>query len=192
MNNHDKPNGDKLGWQVKQTQLIYKSQWYNLRQDRISLPENEEITYTYVDHPGSVFIVPITPSQEVILIHSYRYTIDDWCWEVPAGNLGDQDGRSPEQVALIELQEEIGGEPETLQSLGWYYMANGFAYLKHFFFIAHNVTLNQKVEREATEVISQVKAFPIIEIHKLIKNQFILDGDSAFALMLALANHNLG
>ncbi|MFM6251840.1 MAG: hypothetical protein ACKPEQ_22300, partial [Dolichospermum sp.] len=79
MENNDKPQGKKIGWELQKTDLIFKSQWYNLRQDKISLPNNEEITYTYVEHPGAVFIIPITANQEIILMRSYRYTIDDWC-----------------------------------------------------------------------------------------------------------------
>ena len=162
-----------------------------MRKDQISLPNNQEITYTYVEHPGAVFIVPITANQEVILIRSYRYTIDDWCWEIPAGTLGDQKGLSPEEVARLELLEEIGGIAETFESLGWYYMANGLANLKNFFFIGHNVILNQDTQREVTEIIAEIKSFQIKDILTMIQDGLIKDGESAFALMLAFkANIN--
>ncbi|MFM6181143.1 MAG: NUDIX domain-containing protein [Dolichospermum sp.] len=186
MENNDKPQGKKIGWELQKTDLIFKSQWYNLRQDKISLPNNEEITYTYVEHPGAVFIIPITANQEIILMRSYRYTIDDWCWEIPAGTLGDQKGLSLEEVARLELLEEIGGIAETFEGLGWYYIANGLANLKNFFFIAHNVTLSQDTQREITEIISEVKTFPIKDIFNMLQNGLIKDGESAFALMLAL------
>ncbi|AFZ61386.1 NUDIX hydrolase [Anabaena cylindrica FACHB-243] len=190
MKNPDKPNGEKLGWKIQKSQLIFQSQWYNLRQDKITLPKNQEITYTYIEHPGSVFVVPITANQEIILIRSYRYTIDDWCWEVPAGNLGDQKGLSPEEVARLELAEEIGGIAETFQSLGWYYMANGLASLKNFYFIAYNVTLNQGSQREVTEIINEVKTVSIKNIFNMIQEGLIKDGESAFAMMLALSHIN--
>jgi ADP-ribose pyrophosphatase len=187
MKNHDKPQGKEIGVEQKQTQMIFQSRWYNLRQDQISLPNNQEITYTYLEHPGAVFVVPLTANQEIILIRSYRYTIDDWCWEVPAGCLGDKNELLPEQVAYQELAEEIGGECERIESIGWYYMGNGFASLKNFFFIAHNVTLSQYTQREATEIINEVKPFPVKDIFSMLQEGLIKDGESAFAIMLALS-----
>lgn len=185
MKNSDKPQAKQIGWELKKTDLIFQSQWYNLRQDLINLPNNQEIIYTYVEHPGAVFVVPLTANQEIILMRSYRYTIDDWCWEIPAGTLGDQQGKTLEEVARLELLEEIGGISETFESLGWYYIANGLANLKNFFFIAHNVTLSQDSQREITEIIKDVKSFSIKDILKMIKEGLIKDGESAFALMLA-------
>lgn len=187
MKNHDKPQGQKIGWELQQTELIFQSQWYNLRQDKISLLDNEEITYTYVEHPGSVFIVPLTADQEIILIRSYRYTVDDWCWEVPAGCLGDKSELLPEQVAYQELAEEIGGECEGMKYLGWYYIGNGFASLKNYFFLANNVTCNKQPQREMTEIIDQVQFFSIPHVLQMLQERKIKDGESAFALMLALS-----
>ena len=43
-----------------------------------------------------------------MLIRQFRYTMDDWYWEVPAGGFHDFDG-SPIELARRELAEEIGG-----------------------------------------------------------------------------------
>ncbi len=185
MKDDSKPEGKKIGWQLLNTQRIYQSQWYNLRQDRVTLPNGEEINYTYVEHPGAVFVVPITANQEVILIRSYRYTIDDWSWEVPAGSLGDKTGLLPEEVARQELAEEIGGKAEKFESLGWYYMANGFAQLKNYFFLAHNVTATEPLLLENGEVIERVQAFPLQQVLQMVKIGDFKDGESAFAIMLA-------
>ena len=182
-----KPEGKKIGWHLLNTKRIYQSPWYNLRQDIVSLSNGKQLNYTYVEHPGAVFIVPITINQEVILIRSYRYTIDDWCWEVPAGGLGDKTGLLPEEVACQELAEEIGGEATILESLGWYYMANGFAQLKNYLFLAHDVTVNQQPQREDSEIIDRFKPFPLKQVLDMVKNGDIRDGESAFAIMLAVA-----
>jgi ADP-ribose pyrophosphatase len=189
MRDNSKPKGQELGWQLLHTQRLYQSQWFNLRQDRLTLPNSEETTYTYVEHPGSVFVVPVTAQREFFLLRSYRYTIDNWCWEVPAGGLGDKSGLPLEEVARQELAEEIGGTSEKLEYLGWYYMANGFAELKNHFFVARSIILNQQCQREITEEmeIERVQLFPLEEVLQMVYSGAINDGESAFAVLLAIA-----
>jgi ADP-ribose pyrophosphatase len=182
---NEKPQANLIGWNLLGYQYLFQSQWFNLRQHKIQIINNKELTYTYVEHPGAVFIVPITENLEVILIHSYRYPIDRWCWEVPAGSLGDQDKLSPSDVAHKELVEEIGGETKNLKSLGSYYMANGFASLENHFFIAYDTIVGFTRQKEDTEVIREIKVLPIEQALKMIQNGEINDGESAFAILLA-------
>jgi 8-oxo-dGTP pyrophosphatase MutT (NUDIX family) len=57
--------------------------------------------------------VPLTREGWVVLIRSYRYCVDDWCYEVPAG--GPSPGLTTEEVARRELSEEIGGTAADLR-----------------------------------------------------------------------------
>jgi hypothetical protein len=36
-----------------------------------------ECTYTIVDHPGAVWVVPVTKDNLVVLIWHHRYPVDD-------------------------------------------------------------------------------------------------------------------
>ena len=47
----------------------------------------------------------------------------DWCYEVPAGGLGP-DGE-PEEMARLELLEEVGGTATDLCHMGQFYTSNG-------------------------------------------------------------------
>jgi ADP-ribose pyrophosphatase YjhB (NUDIX family) len=100
--------------------------WIRVLRDQVRVP-NGELTYTYVEHPGSVFVVPVTRDGRVALIRSYRYPVDEWCWEVPAGALHDKAGRSLEEIARAEMFEEAGCAGGDLQALGSYWTANGVA-----------------------------------------------------------------
>ena len=77
------------------------------------LPTGEEIVYTYQEHAGFVTVLPVTTDGQVVMIRSYRYTVDDWCWELPAGGLGDKPGVPLDEVARQELAEETGGSAES-------------------------------------------------------------------------------
>lgn len=183
---HDKPRAAEIGWRLKQTRSLFESRWFNLRQDLVALPGGEEITYSYVQHPGAVFVVPLTAEGNFILLRSYRYPIDEWCWEVPSGFLGHP-GRAPEEVAREELLEEIGGQAAEMIDLGIYFMANGFASYKAHHFLAKGVTIGSSSHPEISEKIERIESCDLSRVIAMISNGEVNDGESAFALLRAVA-----
>jgi ADP-ribose pyrophosphatase len=63
-------------WETLGSRFLWQSQWYNLRQDRLRTQDGHEFTYTIVEHPGAVWVVPVTTDGLVPLIWNYRYTVD--------------------------------------------------------------------------------------------------------------------
>ena len=185
--NAEKSVAQSIGWATTSRETVHSSPWYSILKDQITLPDGEKREYTYIDHPGSVFVVPMTDAQEIVLLRSYRYTIDQWCWEVPAGGLGDQGGKSPEEVARIELLEETGSEATGFTHLGGRFLGNGIA--KHWgeFYIAHGVTPKCPTTTDQTEVISELKIVSVDTAQAMAIDGTINDGDSALAILLATA-----
>ncbi len=179
---YNKYVGARLGWQVLNTRYLYLSPWHKLRQDRVRLPGGGEITYTYQEHAGFVSIVPVTPMGEVVLIRTYRYTVDNWVWEVPAGGLGNRPGQSLWQVAQEELAEEVGGVAEHWEYKGWFYIANGTADIVGHLFLATGVRLTLPTQHENTEVI-QIHRVPIETALRMARDGRMRDGESALALL---------
>ena len=66
---------------------IYKGRIFSLEVDRVELPSGHTVDMEIVRHPGSVVMLPMPSAGEIILIRQYRYTIDRWIWELPAGSL---------------------------------------------------------------------------------------------------------
>ena len=157
----------------------------HVRRDTLALPNGDSSTYTYVDHPGSVFVVPITPNGKVVLIRSYRYTIDEWVWEIHAGTLADKDEDAIEAAAKAELAEEIGAACERLEKLGNFYISNGFARMQAHYFMAVNVLTSGTKRHESFEVIDKVAVFGIEEVKRMIYSGEMRDADSAFGILLA-------
>lgn len=167
-------------YQTFASKYIWKSRWYNLRQDEIQTPDGSRGTYTIVEHPGAVWVVPVTPDGEIVLEWQYRYTVNDWCWEVPAGGL--LPGISPQEMAQRELEEEIGGKAEGLQYIGWFYTMNGIGTEVAHVFLARSVALGPS-RREPTEIM-ELRRFPIAEALHMARSGAISDGPSALALLL--------
>src|SRR4051794_30175931 len=99
-----KPLGHSLGLEVMKTTIPWVSAHYRQREDSL-IVRGAQLTYSYVEHPGAVFIVPVTGDSQILLIRSYRYPIDSWCWEIPAGTLADRPGTDPREAARQELEE---------------------------------------------------------------------------------------
>lgn len=182
---NEKPSAADLGWHTVSSRYLYQCPWFKVRCDHIARLGAPEGTYTYIEHPGSVFVVPVLKDGRVLLIKSYRYSVDDWCWEVPAGTLADCGDASPETVARKELLEETGAICDDLFLLGRFYLGNGFAnHLAHFFLAKDTEQTSQSLQ-EPFEQIAEATAFSPSEIVNLIREGRINDGDSAFALLLA-------
>ena len=178
----DKPLGASLGWQRLATTRPYQSRWHNLRQDTVRLPSGEEITYTYQEHPGFITVVPVTSDGQVVLIRSYRYTVDDWCLELPAGGLGDNQGVPLIDVARQELVEETGGIAQVIDEVGWFYSMNGTSSARCTIFLARGVVLSESTQLEPTEQ-SEVHLVPIAQALQMARDGRITDGDSAHSLL---------
>jgi ADP-ribose pyrophosphatase len=85
--------------------MLFESPWFRLRQDEVTLPGGEEITYTLVDHDGYVVVVPLRDDGRVVMERIYRYTVQRTLLECPSGGL---DGEAVETAARRELEEETG------------------------------------------------------------------------------------
>jgi ADP-ribose pyrophosphatase len=166
-------------WETLDSRLLWQSQWYNLRQDRVRTPAGHEFTYTLVDHPGAVWVVPVTTDGQVVLVWQYRYTVDEFCMEVPAGGLSPD--LSPEEVAHRELQEEVGGTAAELHYVGQFYTSNGISNEVAYVYLATGVKLGES-HREPTELM-EMRLVPVEEALQMAREGEVTDGPSALALL---------
>jgi len=115
----DRRSGTRLSRAVK-----YSGRIFRLEVDRVTLPSGHTLDMEIVRHPGSVVILPVPAPGSVILIRQYRYTIDRWIWELPAGTL--KPGEDPAAAAARECEEEIGLVPGRVTRLQGYFPTPGF------------------------------------------------------------------
>jgi len=162
------------------SRYLWQSRWYNLRQDHIRAQDGTELTYTIIDKPRAVWIVPVTTDGNLVLINQYRYAVDAWCLEVPAGNI--EAGLDPQDMAARELREEIGGVAGRMVRVTDFYTMNGIGNEIAVVYMALDVTLHEP-EREPTEHI-ELRIIPVAEGLRLARTGHIKDGPSALAILL--------
>ena len=177
----EKPNGRSLGWERLETDYPYGFRMFRVRRDKARWPNGKIAPYVYVEAAGAVWVVPVLEDGRIVLIRQFRYIIDDWSWEVPAGGFHDFDG-GPIELAKKELAEEVGGRSDD-----WTYVSAfrpGLAIIDEVCHVvmAHNVQLDRPPRREPGEII-EVHPVSVERALEMARMGEIVDGHSALALL---------
>lgn len=162
--------------ELKHATLIYRGFLFELRKE--FWQENGRILERdVVDHRGAVCILPVYRDSQVILIKQYRHAVRQYLLEVPAGLL-EQD-ESPEQTAIRELEEEIGGQVKKIRSLGRFFTSPGYTNeVFHFFQADISAFGEQNLEEDE---ILEVVPVSIDEFYRMIDSGTIKDAKTVIA-----------
>ncbi len=167
-------------WRPLRIERPVVTSWFSIRRDRVRTHTGAEIEYTYVEHRGAVYVVPVTTHGQVLLLRQYRYPVHDWCWEVPAG--GIEEGEDGAAAAARGLAEELGGLSGDIRAVAAFYGSNGISNERSQVYLAWDVALGES-RREPTELL-RVVALPVEEALRMAHTGEISDGQSALALLL--------
>ena len=163
------------------SKMAWQSRWYRVREDAVSLPDGSEGVYNVLEMNDSVFVVPVLDDGRIVLIRNYRYPLEEWVWEIPAG--GIKTGQSPDDAAKEELLEEAGGIAKEMRFLLKANTMNGIGNHHASVYLATGVELHQQ-ENEAMEFIS-VHPMPAEQAYEIATSGQMNDAISIMALLLA-------
>lgn len=169
---------------LKERRTVYEGRIFNLDVDRVELPTGHTVDMEIVRHPGSVVLLPMPSDQEIILIRQYRYTIDQWIWEVPAGSL--KPAEDPARAAARECEEEIGLAPARVERLRSFYPTPGFCNEEMIFFRCTDLRQpapDSDARKDADEDL-EPKTFTLQEARDMVRRGEIVDLKTAVALTL--------
>lgn len=120
----------------------YQGQIIRLDTGNVTMPDGHRLAVEVVHHPGGAAIVAVNQSREVCMLRQYRFILDDWIWELPAGKRDNNE--APLATAKRELQEEAGLLAKHWQPLGesisspgvfteriWYYLVTNLEQVSH-------------------------------------------------------------
>jgi ADP-ribose pyrophosphatase len=178
-----KPEAARLGWRIEETSDVAVHERLHARVDRITIPGKGEVTYVFEERPDAVGIVPVTADGTLLLIWQYRYPIDTWCLEIPAGGTRDHADLSLEEVARLELREETGATCGEMEHIGYFYVKAGSLDQKFHVFLAWEAEQSGEPAYEPAERIEQ-RPMPAREALDLARAGRMPEGHSALALFL--------
>ena len=161
---------------------IFDGTVFDVDRDRVRLPHGREVTVDVIRHPPSAVIVPVPEPGHVILIKQYRYAVNQWLWELPAGSVDE--GETPEEAARRECHEEIGQLPDTVVRLGAMYPTPGYCDEEMFFFRVSGPSVPpHEAEKDEDEDI-EVQTFTLKEAREMVRRGTIVDMKTVIGLGL--------
>ena len=161
----------------------FENEICRLREDEVELEGGKKIKYAYLERDEAVIVVPVTSSGEVILLKQYRYPVDEWCLEVPAGGTHDSGDASLEEVVRKELREEVGATAKSLTHVGFFYSANSMTDEKCHVFLAEGVEISKEQKTETSEEIT-LQLTPAEKAIELARSGAMRTGPCALAVLL--------
>ena len=129
---------------------IFRGRRLWIEQRSVQLPNGLNREKVIVHPSNAVAILPIE-GKFCKLIRQYRYAIDDYILEAPAGAL--EKDEDPLTAAGRELIEETGFAAQTIESRGFIITTPGYTDEKIFLFEAHDLSPSQEFEKDEDEVI---------------------------------------
>jgi ADP-ribose pyrophosphatase len=175
---------DRPHTQLLERREVYRGRIFTLEVDRVTLPTGHTVTMEIVRHPGSVVLLPIPEPGKIILIRQYRYTLDRWIWELPAGSL--KPGEDPALAAARECEEEIGLVPRRVDRLRGFYPTPGFCDEEMIFFRCQELeppAPDSSAHKDEDEEI-EPRTFTVPEARALVAGGEIVDLKTVAGLTL--------
>ncbi len=160
---------------------IYKGKILNLRKDDIILPDGKGAIREIVEHSGGCCILCEREGQ-ILLVRQFRYPYMEEVLELPAGKINE--GETPEQTAIRELEEEGGIKAKRVEKMFDVYPSPG--YTEEIIRIYRAVDIEEsKVRLDEDEFLESVWINkPTLK--EMIKNGEIKDAKTLIALLAIL------
>ena len=135
-----------------------------------------------VHHPGASAVVAIDDDNRIIMEKQFRYALNDYLLEIPAGKLDA--GEDPLVCAKRELEEETGIIASEWISLGTIATSPGFCNEVIHLYVAKGLSKGE-IHWDEDEYV-EVERYTFDELLQRIKEEKIKDSKTLSALLLAM------
>jgi ADP-ribose pyrophosphatase len=156
-----------------ESRIAFHGRIFDVGVDRVRLPNGREINLEIVRHPRSVVLVPVNDQGEVVLVRQFRYPVNRWLWELPAGSLDP--GEEPEAAARRECHEEIGKIATRATFLGAFFPTPGFCDEEMHFYRLDGLQEPTSAAALDEDELLEPRAFAIDELRRMVARGEITD-----------------
>lgn len=165
------------------TRRVYEGRVISVDVDDVRFPDGSVGKLEMVRHSGASAVVPLLDlgkDPQVLLIRQYRYAVDGYVYEIPAGRLDP--GETPQACAVRELREETGYSAGKIHPLTTIYTTPGFTDERIHLFVAEEMNVGDS-QRESDEFL---ELYPLLlsQAVAMIQAGEIVDSKTAVALLL--------
>jgi 8-oxo-dGTP pyrophosphatase MutT (NUDIX family) len=168
-------------WKTISESEVYSNPWIRVSHREVINPSGGEGIYGVVSFRNkAIGVVPVDDNLNTFLVGQFRYTLDEYSWEIPEG--GGPEGEEPILTAERELQEETGLKAGKVELIGKIHTSNSVTDEVGFIFLAQQLT-QADASPEETEDISVWK-LPLSDAVRMVEDGQITDSLSIAGLLL--------
>ena len=166
-------------WKILDQKEIYDNAWIRLTEYDVINPSGGKGIYGKVHFKNTAIgVVPLDENLDTYLVGQYRFTIDEYSWEIPEGGALNEE---PLVAAQRELVEETGLKAERWKKITDRYLSNSVTDEHCIIFIATDLSQHTAMPDE-TEKLA-VKKLPFDEVYKMVIEGKIKDALSIVAIL---------
>ncbi|GAB3994873.1 hypothetical protein GCM10028807_33560 [Spirosoma daeguense] len=177
----DHVNATDNPWQTLNSSVKYENPWLSLRHEDVVTPAGTPGIYGVVSFKNkAVGVVPIDAEGNTYLVGQYRYTLNEYSWEIPEG--GSPIGTEPLDSAKRELQEETGLIASKWTQIARIHTSNSATDEEGFLYIAEDLVQGERAPEETEEL--RVWKLPLAEAVNMAMTSQITDALSVSALLI--------
>ncbi len=171
---------NKNPWQTLSTKTVYDNPWIKVTESDIINPKGGKGIYGVVSFKNkAIGIVPVDEGGFTYLVGQYRYTLNEYCWEIPEG--GGPLNEEPLETAKRELKEETGFEASDWRMIGRIHTSNSVTDEEGFLYLAMGLKSGES-EPEETEELAVKKVHMRGAVEMVMQNK-ITDALSIAGIM---------
>jgi len=167
-------------WQVSDQKEIYDNPWINLTEYSVINPSGGKGIYGKVHFKNTAIgIVPLDENMNTYLVGQFRFTINEYSWEIPEG--GGSLTEKPVMAAQRELLEETGLRAATWKKITEMYLSNSVTDEHCIIYVAQGLSQHEAMPEETEQLL--VKKLPFEEVYTMVMNGKIKDAMTITAVL---------
>lgn len=172
---------DKNPWKTLSTKPIYNNAWINVEEHQVINPGGGKGIYGKVHFKNKALgIIPMDEHNNTWLVGQYRYTIEEYSWEIPMG--GGPLAEDMLSAAQRELKEETGMKAAKWQEIMRIHTSNSVTDEVGYVFLAEKLTAGER-RLEESEADLELWKLPFIEALEMVINGKITDSLSVAGIL---------
>lgn len=169
-------------WKTISKKVVYDNNWIKVTHRDVINPSGNPGIYGVVEFKNlAIGIVPIDEDGNTWLVRQFRYTLDQYTWEIPEG--GCPKDQTPLETAQRELQEETGLTAKKWTKIGEFHTSNSVTDEYGELFLAENLSLGEQDLEDCEDIV--VRKLPLREAYQMVLDGEITDAVSMIGLMKA-------